>query len=222
MKIIAGLGNPGQKYELTRHNAGFMILEYFAHVNNLTFRPGKGDYYYAAGKIRQTEFMLVKPTTYMNNSGLAVLDITESIPEFNLEDLLVVYDDFQLPLGTIRVRKEGSDGGHNGLESIIYHLNTMDFPRMRVGIGTGEVMKKDDFVDFVLSNFTDEEMTCFKEMMPVYKSCIKDFLSEDIKIVMNRYNKNFLKKEEPIKEEPNKEEPKEDSTEENEQKPPDN
>lgn len=192
MKIIAGLGNPGQKYELTRHNAGFLILDYFAHVNNLMFRPGKGDYYYAKGKIRQNEFMLVKPITYMNNSGLAVLEVIESIPEFKIEDLLVVYDDFQIPLGTIRIRTGGSDGGHNGISSIIYHLNTLDFPRMRAGTGTGEVMKKDDFVEFVLSNFSDEEMKKFKKMLPNYKDCIDSFLSNDLKIVMNNYNKNFL------------------------------
>jgi PTH1 family peptidyl-tRNA hydrolase len=197
MKIIAGLGNPGQKYEITRHNAGFLILDSFAQANNLTFKPGKGDYYFAKGKISRTEFMLLKPTTYMNNSGLAVLEAVESIPEFNTENLLVVYDDFQLPLGTIRVRTGGSDGGHNGISSIIYHLNTMDFPRMRVGIGTGEVMKKDDFVDFVLSNFTGEEIKIFQDMMPNYSACIKDFLGEDLKAVMNRHNRNFLKKEEP-------------------------
>jgi peptidyl-tRNA hydrolase, PTH1 family len=196
MKIIAGLGNPGQKYELTRHNTGFLILDYFAQVNNILFKPGKGDYYFAKGKISRTEFMLVKPTTYMNNSGLAVLEVVESIPEFNTEDLFVVYDDFQLPLGTIRVRTGGSDGGHNGISSIIYHLNTMEFPRMRVGIGTGDALKKDDFVDFVLSNFTGEEIEIFKDMMPNYTACIKDFLVEDIKIVMNLYNRNFLKKEE--------------------------
>jgi peptidyl-tRNA hydrolase, PTH1 family len=209
MKIIAGLGNPGQKYELTRHNAGFLTLDYFAHKNKLLFKPGKADFYYAKGKIRQTEYMLLKPVTFMNNSGIALREASDLIPGFDLNNLLVVYDDFQLPLGTIRIRTKGGDGGHNGINSIIYHLNTTNFPRMRIGIGRSDVLNKDDFVDFVLSNFLAGEMEKFNEMLPNYSACITDFITQDIKSMMNNYNKNFLKTEEP----------KEDKSGENEQKP---
>ena len=94
----------------------------------------------------------------MNNSGIAVVQFLELYPEIEQKDILVVYDDFQLKLGTIRISENGSDGGHNGISSIIYHLNSMDIPRMRVGIGKGEVMKKEEFVDFVLTNFDNNEI----------------------------------------------------------------
>ena len=195
MKIIVGLGNPGNKYTLTRHNAGFIILDYLADYLKSDFKPGKGEYYYALGSFKGEEFLLLKPTTYMNNSGLAVKDILDLYPDTDLNDVLIIFDDFQLTLGTVRIRERGSDGGHNGIASVIYHLNSMDVPRMRIGIGTGDVMKKDEFVDFVLSNFTESEFETLKSLLPVYKDCVLSFLKEPFKNVMNRFNKNFLAKE---------------------------
>ena len=131
----------------------------------------------------------------MNNSGLAVKDILDLYPDTDLKDVLIIFDDFQLTLGTVRIRERGSDGGHNGIASVIYHLNSMDVPRMRIGIGTGDVMKKDEFVDFVLSNFTESEFETLKSLLPVYKDCVLSFIKEPFKNVMNRFNKNFLAKE---------------------------
>lgn len=199
MKIITGLGNPGLKYQLTRHNAGFMILDYIAEEMKLSFKAGKGDYYYSETKYRGEKIMFIKPMTYMNNSGLAIMQVLELNNEIRYEDILVVYDDFQLKLGTIRIRERGSDGGHNGISSIIYHLKSMEFPRMRVGIGRGETMKKDEFVDFVLTNFEEAELDLFRKMMPIYKECVFSFICEPMRAVMNRYNKNFIEDEKPTK-----------------------
>ena len=197
MKIIAGLGNPGQEYQFTRHNAGFMILDHIADEMGLSFKAGKGDYYYFETRYRGEKIMFIKPTTYMNNSGLAIMQVMELNKEIRHEDILIVYDDFQLKLGTIRIRERGSDGGHNGISSIIYHLNTMEFPRMRIGIGRGETMRKDEFVDFVLTNFGKPELDLFRKMMPVYKECVFSFISEPMKTVMNRFNKSFIEEEKP-------------------------
>lgn len=198
MKLIIGLGNPGNKYELTRHNIGYLILDYVADYLKVRLKPAKGNWYGVSGSFQGNEFYLMKPTTFMNNSGEAVFDFLTSnnIP---LNNILVVHDDFRIPLGMIRLRTKGSDGGHNGVSSIIYSLNSMFFPRMRVGIGK-DILKKEEYIDFVLSNFNSDEIENLKEMFPFYKDCILNFLTEDINTVMNRYNKNFLKQEEDSQE----------------------
>lgn len=191
MKLIVGLGNPGSKYRFTRHNIGFIILDNFADHNSAVFKPGKGDWYECSLTINNEEVFLLKPVTYMNNSGTAVLEFC-SIQNINTVDTLVIFDDFQLPLGTVRVRKKGSDGGHNGISDIIYHFNTEEIPRMRVGIGNEKILKKDDFINFVLSDFTKEELKDLDKIMPDLENCIKSFISEDIKVTMNNFNKSFL------------------------------
>jgi len=193
MKLITGLGNQGNKYASTRHNAGFIALDNLALKLGIVFRPGRGDFYLASGKYKGEEFFLLKPTTYMNNSGIAVVQFFESY--FALEadkDLLVVHDDFNIPLGTLRLRQKGSDGGHNGIASIMYHLNSDEFSRMRIGIGCNDIFKKDEFVDFVLSDFQPNEIDILNNLMPIFNDCILSFLSEDIKITMNKFNRNFI------------------------------
>lgn len=201
MKLIAGLGNPGSEYALTRHNIGFIILDYVAECLKCEFKAGKGEFYIAKAKYKGEEIILLKPTTYMNNSGIAVQEVLDMFPETGMNDILIVFDDFQLKLGTIRIRERGSDGGHNGISSIIYHLNSMDVPRMRVGTGRGDIMKKDEFVDFVLSNFNEEELESIKNLLPTYKDCVLSFVKEPFKAVMNRYNKHFLEEEKETGEE---------------------
>ncbi len=191
MKLITGLGNPGRNYELTRHNIGFIVLDYVAYKLNLKFTPGKGQWYETYGNIEDTEFYLIKPTTYMNNSGIAVEEFLTN-NEISPNNLLVVYDDFQLPLGTIRLRTKGSDGGHNGISSVIYHLNTMDFPRMRIGIGKDETIIKDEYIDFVLTQFDKDEKEKIKTLLPNYYNCILSYINEDIMETMNKFNRNFL------------------------------
>ena len=191
MKLIVGLGNPGSKYELTRHNIGFIILDFFAESLSINFKAGKGDWLEAKGRLGDEDVYLLKPLTFMNNSGIAILEFMEKTGA-DIKDVLVIVDDFQIPLGMIRVRKGGSDGGHNGLSSIIYHLNSDEFPRMRAGIGRNEALKKDDFIDFVLGNFDMEEIEIIKKLMPEYMKCIRSFITDGLTITMNTFNKMHL------------------------------
>jgi peptidyl-tRNA hydrolase, PTH1 family len=191
VKLIVGLGNPGAQYELTRHNIGFIILDLFAEFFHIKFKAGKGDWLEGKGKIEDEEVYLLKPTTYMNNSGVAVIEFIEK-HNIDKKDVLIVTDDFQIPLGTIRVRPNGSDGGHNGLSSIIYHLNSDEFARMRIGIGKDDILRKDEFIDFVLNNFNQDEIQILKEMIPKYIDTIKSFITEGITKTMNNYNKSYI------------------------------
>ncbi len=154
MKIVFGLGNPGRDYERTRHNVGFQILDILARRHHIVFTPHKFDALAAKVRLGQEDVLLVKPQTYMNLSGKAVAPIVRfyKVP---LDNILVVYDDLDLAFGTLRMRPKGGDGGHKGMRSIIQHLGTSDFPRLRVGIGRPP--GRMDPADFVLRPFTDEE-----------------------------------------------------------------
>jgi len=191
VKLIVGLGNPGSKYTYTRHNIGFIVIDHFAESNGVLFMPGKGDWYECSLTVNDEEVFLLKPVTFMNNSGSAVKEFC-NIHNIKPEDVLAIYDDFQLPIGTVRVRKRGSNGGHNGISDIIYQMNTEEIPRMRIGIGNNNVLQKDDFIDFVLSDFTKDEMNDFIKIMPDLVSCIKSFITDEIKVTMNNFNKSFL------------------------------
>ena len=191
MKLIVGLGNPGSKYTYTRHNIGFIVIDHFAESNGVLFMPGKGDWYECSLTVNDEEVFLLKPVTFMNNSGSAVKEFC-NIHNIKPEDVLAIYDDFQLPIGTVRVRKRGSNGGHNGISDIIYQMNTEEIPRMRIGIGNNNVLQKDDFIDFVLSDFTKDEINDFIKIMPDLLSCIKSFITDEIKVTMNNFNKSFL------------------------------
>ena len=190
MYLIAGLGNPGTRYNLTRHNAGFLIIDRLSEELGCKLKKTSelwdGNY----TSIREKKVYLMKPMTYMNRSGEAISRF-EHLHRKELQGMLVISDDINLPLGTIRVRPGGSDGGHNGLKDIIFCLGNDDFPRMRVGIGRDE-LKAENYVDFVLGNFTDEEYNIFQTLMPVYTACIKDYVSLGIQFVMNYYNKSHI------------------------------
>ncbi|MGB6647961.1 MAG: aminoacyl-tRNA hydrolase, partial [Bacteroidota bacterium] len=162
--LVAGLGNPGTLHRETRHNVGFLVLDSLAEKLGTTFGPGKGDYFLAGGAVGDREVVLLRPLTYMNNSGRAVADLLEARP-MPFEDLLVVLDDFALPLGTLRIRPGGSDGGHNGLASVIEHLQTDQFPRLRCGIGREDMPPGDPKEEFVLSPFDPTERTALREMI---------------------------------------------------------
>ena len=155
MRVIFGIGNPGIRYEYTRHNAGFLLLDYFAQKKSLSFTETTGEYFQAPGKIGDLEYALIKPVTYVNNSGIAARQVFD---KYNLasEDFLVVCDDTNLKNNILRVRLSGGDGGHNGLSSIIYHLVTDQFPRIRIGIGSNPA--DEDLADYVLSEFSKSEL----------------------------------------------------------------
>jgi PTH1 family peptidyl-tRNA hydrolase len=133
--VVVGLGNPGTKYELTRHNIGFQILDRLAFKYKMKFKSSKKDYNYSEGVMNSSDFFLVKPTSFMNLSGDAVSDFLDDHP-VDIENILVLVDDVNLRVGEIRLRKSGSDGGHNGIKSIIYSLQNDSFPRLRFGIGS--------------------------------------------------------------------------------------
>lgn len=164
MRAIFGLGNPGSEYESTRHNIGFDVLDALAVSLHVRFSPGRGDY--LAARVRMNDdVLLVKPLTCMNNSGLAVREIVveNRIP---LQDTLTVVDDFELPLGKLRLRNKGSAGGHNGLASIVWALASDEFPRLRCGIGSDERPRdKRKTAEFVLSTFEKHEQPAVAAMV---------------------------------------------------------
>ncbi|HUI29983.1 MAG TPA: aminoacyl-tRNA hydrolase [Candidatus Acidoferrales bacterium] len=185
--MIVGLGNVGREYEGTRHNVGFMVVDEVSAKSRKSFAPGKGEYYFSEIRYAGEEVILVKPTTFMNNSGIAVKDAMDRFGT-RLEDLLVVYDDFNIPLTKLRMKKGGSDGGHNGVYSVIYHLNDDGFPRLRCGIGSDKVVPGRDMVDFVLSKFDAVEVPEVRKMVMDAADAVFAFIDEGIEIAMNRFN----------------------------------
>jgi PTH1 family peptidyl-tRNA hydrolase len=187
MNILVGLGNPGRKYSDTKHNFGFWVLNRFAEKNSLTFQAGKGDYLLA----KKGDLICIKPTSFMNNSGMPVLDLKQFF-KVEPEQFLVVYDDIDLPLGTIRFRDGGGTGGHKGIESIIYQAQNEKFNRLRIGIATDDDMRPAE--RYVLSPFRDEQKESVNEM--IEKACegIEYYLSHNIKETMNQFNEKTKKK----------------------------
>ncbi|MCL5267538.1 MAG: aminoacyl-tRNA hydrolase [Bacteroidetes bacterium] len=185
--MIVGLGNVGREYEGTRHNVGFAVVDGLAAKFKRPFTPGKGEYYFAQIRHAGEEVILLKPTTYMNNSGVAVSDAADRFG-ITPEDILVIYDDFNIPLGKLRLRKNGGDGGHNGVYSIIYQLNDENFSRLRCGIGTEEVVPGRDMADFVLSKFEAVEVPVVEKMVEGAVDAAFVFINEGIETAMNRFN----------------------------------
>ena len=150
MKLIIGLGNPGSKYAQTKHNIGFITLDEIAYQKGWVFNRSKFDSVYAEGMIGSEKVLLIKPQTYMNDSGRSIRPWMDF---YNLteEDIVVIYDDMDLPVGKIRLRQKGSAGGHNGIKSLISHLGTQNFNRLRIGVG--RPYEKQSVVSHVLSPF---------------------------------------------------------------------
>lgn len=183
--LIAGLGNIGPEYHETRHNIGFMTLDALAQANELSFKDGR--YGFTANlSVKGRQLVLLKPSTYMNLSGNAVRYWMqkENIP---LENVLIVVDDLSLPLGTLRLKGKGSDGGHNGLKHIAATLGTQEYARLRFGIGND--FPKGGQIDFVLGHFTDEEKDLLNEKIKTAGDIIKSFCLAGIAITMNQFNK---------------------------------
>ncbi len=188
MYCIVGLGNHGREYTRTRHNVGFLVVDEVAAVSGVTFRPGKGEYWLAQCSLNNVEVALLKPATFMNNSGIAVHEFLEQ-QEILLDNLLVLCDDFQLPLGTIRLRQNGTDGGHNGLSSVIYHLQTDQFARLRCGIASAMMpAEKTKMKDFVLDQFSESEFPNVKLMVERARDVCISYIEDGIDRTMNRFN----------------------------------
>ncbi len=184
--LIAGLGNIGPEYALTRHNMGFMTLDALAAASNVVFSTQRyGDV--AEMKLKGNTLHLLKPSTYMNLSGKAVAYWYKKL-NIAPENLLVVVDDLALPFGALRIRKAGSDGGHNGLKSIDYHLITNQYARMRMGIGNG--FGPGGQIDFVLGELLLEEKRILPQVLQNAVDAIKCFVLEGPDRAMTRYNRN--------------------------------
>ena len=170
MKLIIGFGNPGSKYNFTRHNFGFLALDFYAKIHDLKFLPQPK---FKAEIAKDGDILFVKPQTFYNDQGMSIRSLCDFY-KLSPQDILVICDDFNLPFGHIRFRERGSAGGNNGLKSTIQHLNTEDFPRLRLGTGNDQLRARIGDVDFVLSKFTDEE----HEKLPEVLREIADFVSK--------------------------------------------
>ena len=187
VKIIAGLGNPGMKYAGTRHNIGFAVIEELAERHGIRLTDGKFRGRIGTGIIGGTKVLLVQPQTFMNNSGECIGPLC-GYYRTEPEDLLVVYDDVALDTGRIRIRKSGSAGGHNGMKSILSHLGTQSFPRLRIGVGKKPAQM--DLADHVLGHFSREDLTAVRKAVGEAADAVEMVLAEGIDIAMNRYNVN--------------------------------
>lgn len=189
MYYIVGLGNPGIQYENTRHNAGFITIDYLARKYSIDVRKIKFKSLIGQGVISGHKVMLVKPQTYMNNSGEAIREIYKYF-DFDHDKLIVIYDDIDIDFGSIRIRKKGSAGTHNGMKSIIYNLEFDDFPRIKVAVG-----KKPSYMDlanFVLSGFSKQEVKIIEEEVKLASDAIKMILEEGIEKTMSMFNSKRL------------------------------
>ena len=191
MRVIFGIGNPGIRYENTRHNAGFLLLDFFAQKKSLSFKETMGEYFKAQGKIGDQDYVLIKPSTYVNNSGIAARQVFDKYSPA-IEDCLVVSDDTNLKTYVLRVRLSGSDGGHNGLSSIIFHLITDQFPRIRIGIGSNP--SDVTLSEYVLSEFSKNELVEYQNTFIKGSQLIEEFIVGGSKKMLEA-NSVFIKSE---------------------------
>ena len=186
-RLIVGLGNPGKDYEYTRHNLGFLVVQRLAQKHDLNFRKSsftKG--LLAEGSAADHQLVCLLPTTYMNHSGIAVKAVAQKMT-LDPSGVLIVCDDFHLDFGQIRIRSRGSDGGHNGLTSIIEQLGTQEFARLRLGIGAP--MPGQETPDYVLGKWTREEQKNLDEFIDRAVECSLIWLHEGIHNAMEKFNK---------------------------------
>lgn len=184
MYIIAGLGNPGRKYENTRHNMGFLTIDKIAEelgikVDKIKFKALVGEVNFSGQKV-----MLVKPQTYMNLSGQSVREIM-NFYKLPIENLTVIYDDIDIPTGSVRIRKSGSAGTHNGMRDIIYNLADSGFPRIRIGIGSD---RRGDLADYVTGGFTKEEVPLLEDAVTRAAAAALSIVEDGVDRAMNKYN----------------------------------
>lgn len=185
MKLVVGLGNPTIKYDKTRHNVGFEVIDELADKYNIALDTMKHKGMYGKGKIDGQSVILLKPMTFMNLSGESVALVSKYY-KVAPEDIIVIYDDINLDVGRLRIREKGSAGGHNGMKNIIAHLGTEEFPRIRVGVG----MKppRMDLADYVLSHFSEDEQALMNQGYDKACEALKLLLLDEIPQAMNQYN----------------------------------
>ncbi len=185
MKIIVGLGNPGNKFAGTRHNVGFSTIVCMADKYNIRFTEKKHKALFGIGVIEGEKVILAMPQTYMNSSGESVRELADYY-KCGMEDIIVIYDDIDLPVGKIRIREKGSAGGHNGMKNIISHLGSQEFVRIRVGVGK----KPDnmDLADYVLSRFNSDELPVIRNGCEAASEAVEVILKDGAVTAMNKFN----------------------------------
>ncbi|KGX85480.1 aminoacyl-tRNA hydrolase [Pontibacillus litoralis] len=185
MKCIIGLGNPGPKYENTRHNIGFMVIDELLERHHWKLDKEKFKAQYTVERIGSEKVLLMKPLTYMNLSGEAIRPLMEYY-DIDVEDVVIIYDDLDLPVGKIRLRTKGGHGGHNGIRSTIDHLGTKGFPRLRFGVGRPSVPMP--IADYVLGSFQKDEMTTIEASVQTAANACEAWMEKPFLEVMNDYN----------------------------------
>ena len=191
MKIIAGLGNPGSEYANTKHNVGFMFVDALADKLGIDGWKTKYDALVAEGRMGTEKILLMKPLTYMNESGRAIGPLL-SWYKLEPQDLIVVHDDMDIPAGAVRIRRKGSAGGHNGIKSILYHVGDENFARVRIGIGRPQPGWT--VVNHVLAPFSSEDAPKIREAIQYLLPAVECIVTEDVDMAMNRYNPKKQKK----------------------------
>lgn len=186
MYVIVGLGNPGDRYAQTKHNIGFITIDYLAEQHSIKMNKMKHKAIIGEGDMGGEKVLLVKPQTFMNLSGQSVMDIVNfyKVPAANL---VVIYDDIDLPVGKVRIRPNGSSGTHNGMRNIIYLLRNQEFPRIRIGVG-----KQPDYMDladYVMTKFNSEEKPLIEEAIKKSAATVEEIVKSGINNAMNKYNK---------------------------------
>lgn len=185
MYIIVGLGNPEKDYSETRHNMGFNVINKLAKQYEIDISRKKFNSEYGTGNIENEKVILIKPQTYMNNSGEAVAEFFNFYKE-EIDKLIIIYDDIDIDIEKIRIRKEGSPGSHNGMKSVVHFLNREDFPRIRVGIGKPEY--EDDMINYVIGAIPEEEKEKLEIGMEKAKEAVIEIMKNGIDSAMNKYN----------------------------------
>lgn len=185
MYVVVGLGNPGKKYDITRHNIGFEVVDEMARQHQIKMTKTKFKAVVGEGNISGEKVLLVKPQTYMNLSGESVMKIMDYY-HLSLENLIVVYDDIDVDTGKLRIRKKGSGGSHNGMRNIIYLLKEDGFPRVRIGVGRPQ--NGQNLADYVLGRFSKSEQELLIPIVKDAVSAIETIVKEDVDLAMNRYN----------------------------------
>ena len=193
MQLIVGLGNPGRGYASSLHNLGFMCVNHFARTNHIWFDKKQGKARIGSGKVAGNEVVVARPQTYMNRSGEAVSQLVKKF-NISLDDLIVIHDDLDIPLGKIRIRPGGGSAGHKGVESIITELDSHDFPRIRVGIGrpisttSSTEITDADMITYLLSDLPPEVKRTITQVIPIVSEAILCVLTEGPTAAMNKYN----------------------------------
>lgn len=188
MKLIIGLGNPGFKYAATRHNIGFEVVDRFATKYRIPFDTHEKEASTGRGRVAGQAVMIAKPLTYMNLSGRAVAKLVRSYLD-SPQEMIVVYDDVDLPVGKLRIRERGSAGTHNGMRSIIAELGTEDFPRLRFGIRGATAESSRDLADYVLGSFDEAERQLIDTTAPRALDALLMFVRGDLRRAMNEFNR---------------------------------